>query len=149
MTTELRHSVSECFINVVPLLHKKLMRSLPADAKSLNLTRSSFEILRVLYERRKATISELCSLMHISRPNMTPLLDKLEELRLVLRQSAEGDRRVTEVVITEEGESYCSHIRELFLEQIRSKLATLGEEDLAELGDCLATLKKIAGKIEP
>ncbi|MFC5403490.1 MarR family winged helix-turn-helix transcriptional regulator [Cohnella soli] len=148
MTSELRQSVSEGFINVVPLLYKKLMRTLPTDDKSPSLPRSSFEILRILNERRKTSISELCTLMHISRPNMTPLLDKLEELELVSRRPSEEDRRVTEVVITAEGEGYCSRLRALILEQIRSKLESLGDEDLAELQDCLATLTRIANKIK-
>lgn len=149
MKTDLSDSISESFVTVVPLLHQKLLRTLPLDQMTLNLSPTSFYLLRSLYEKRKATITELCNHMRVSRPNMTPLVDKLERHQLARRQPAAEDRRVVEIEITAEGDRYCREMRRKIVTHIHSKLDSLDAEDLAKLEQCLDTLKSIALKIEP
>ncbi|RKP51682.1 MarR family transcriptional regulator [Cohnella endophytica] len=149
MKTDLSDSISESFVTLVPLLNQKLLRNLPLDQMALNLSPTNFHLLRALYEKRKATITELCNHMRVSRPNMTPLVDKLVRHGLVRRRPTAEDRRFVEIEITEEGDRHCREMRQMILKHIHSKLESLDEEDLAALEQCLNTMKTIALKIAP
>ena len=58
-------------------------------------------VLRFLDQPRP--MGELAALMHCDNSNMTGIVDRLEERGLVRRASAEGDRRVKLIELTEDG----------------------------------------------
>src|SRR6266404_1124665 len=49
-------------------------------------------------------MSDLAAALHCDSSNVTGIVDRLEERRLVRREAAHGDRRVKMVAVTEEGE---------------------------------------------
>ena len=49
-------------------------------------------------------MSELAQFMFCDNSNITGIVDRLEQRELVRRESAEGDRRVKLIVLTDEGE---------------------------------------------
>ncbi len=147
MNAEIMETISESFVTVVPLLKKKLFRTFPIDNMPFQLSRSNLEVLFALYEARTATVSELCNQMRISRPNMTPLVDKLVLHELVDRRSGAEDRRVIQIRITAAGDQLCKEMHERLMNQIKSKLNSLEHADLIELQKCMISLKSIALKI--
>lgn len=80
----------------------------------------------MLYELRSATVSKISKQLNISRPNMTPLLDKLKQIGLAKWMTRKDDRRVIQIDITSE-----------------SKITILDATDLIELEDSLFRLKTI------
>jgi DNA-binding MarR family transcriptional regulator len=58
-------------------------------------------VLRFLDQPRP--MGELAAMMHCDNSNMTGIVDRMEERGLVRRTSAEGDRRVKLIELTEEG----------------------------------------------
>ena len=58
-------------------------------------------VLRFLDQPRP--MGELAGMMHCDNSNMTGIVDRMEERGLVRRTSAEGDRRVKLIELTEEG----------------------------------------------
>ena len=58
-------------------------------------------MLRFLDQPRP--MGELAAMMHCDNSNMTGIVDRMEERGLVRRTSAEGDRRVRLIELTEEG----------------------------------------------
>lgn len=147
MKNELLDTIPEYFVAVMPLLKKKIFRTFPIDKMPLQLSRTNLETLFVLFEMRRTTVSELSNQLHISRPNMTPLIDKLVQHKLVERKTNEEDRRVIQIEITAEGDQFCKELHGLLLEQIKSKLDSLENEDLIELKKCMISLKSIVMKI--
>ncbi|RED58070.1 MarR family transcriptional regulator [Cohnella lupini] len=147
MNAEIMDTISESFVTVVPLLKKKLFRTFPIDNMPYQLSRSNLEVLFALYESRTSTVSELSNLMHISRPNMTPLVDKLVQHELVDRRTSNEDRRVIQIRITDAGDRLCKEMHERLMNQIKSKLDSLEHDDLIELQKCMVSLKSIALKI--
>ncbi len=148
MKTEVLDTISEYFITVGPLLKKKLFRNFPINKIPHNLSRSNWEVLFTLFDMRQATVTDLCKQLGISRPNMTPLVDKLVLQGWVDRRTSEADRRVIFIEITPAGDQICKEIHGQLMEQIKSKLAPLDYDNLIELEKCMITLKSIAAKIE-
>src|SRR5690554_4607528 len=114
MKKEVLDSISEHFTVIFPLFHKKIFGQISADEMTLQLSPTNIHVLFILFELRSATVSELSNQLKISRPNMTPLLDKLIQFGLAVRKTRENDRRVIQIDITDEGDKLCKEMNEHF-----------------------------------
>jgi MarR family transcriptional regulator, organic hydroperoxide resistance regulator len=81
-------------------------------------------------------MSELAQALFCDNSNVTGIVDRLEERGLVRRESAEGDRRVKLLVLTEEGEKLRLEITKRMAEP-PPPIAALSEEDQEALRDIL------------
>ncbi|MFB5762833.1 MarR family transcriptional regulator [Paenibacillus medicaginis] len=124
------------------------MKGAPIPDSSLPLSNSNYHVLFLLHEMRCSTVSELSRQLNISRPNMTPVLDKLVKYDLVFRKASETDRRVVEVEITRQGDDLVQELGERFALGIRERLSTLSEKDLQRMCSCLDELKTILLKLD-
>jgi DNA-binding MarR family transcriptional regulator len=79
-------------------------------AASENLTASQGKTLNVL-RRGPAAMRVLASILTCDASNMTGIVDRLEKRGLVRREPSSTDRRVKNVVLTDEGERVIDVIR--------------------------------------
>lgn len=79
-------------------------------AASENLTASQGKTLNVL-RRGPASMSTLATTLTCDASNMTGIVDRLEKRGLVRREPSPSDRRVKNVLLTEEGEEVIDVIR--------------------------------------
>lgn len=79
-------------------------------AASENLTASQGKTLNVL-RRGPASMSTLATTLTCDASNMTGIVDRLEKRGLVRREPSPSDRRVKNVLLTEEGEQVIDVIR--------------------------------------
>src|ERR687887_833322 len=79
-------------------------------------------------------MGELANALFCDNSNVTGIVDRLEERGLVIREAAEGDRRVKLLVLTEEGEFVRSEITKRMAEP-PPQIASLSEEDQRALRD--------------
>lgn len=139
--------ISENILGLFPIVRKKFFTFGTLDIP-LHLSPNNFQVLMLLREVRLSTVSELSKQLNVSRPNMTPLLDKLVEHGLADRQSCDSDRRVVNVAITQEGDAFCEQVFNTFSGKIQERLVLLSEEDLLHLSETLNELKRIFLKID-
>lgn len=91
-------------------------------------------VLRFLDQPRP--MGELAAMMHCDNSNMTGIVDRMEERGLVRRASAEGDRRVKLIELTDEG----ARVREEMARRIAEPpepIANLSATDQRALRDIL------------
>jgi DNA-binding MarR family transcriptional regulator len=102
----------------------------------------SFGKIRALRRiaRRPMPMSELASLLTVDPPNLTPVVDDLEQAGLVERQSHPTDRRVKLVVVTPAGAAMAQAANEI-LARPPTRLGALPTEDLESLVRILAQLQ--------
>ena len=109
-------------------------RSTLASATPINLTSNQFTILQILSTGGKFQISDLARLLDISNAAISKNIDRLEHLKLVVRQTKPGDRRSLDIILLSEGlkilrnyDQIHSTKQELLLEQFSDpeKLALL------------------------
>jgi MarR family transcriptional regulator, organic hydroperoxide resistance regulator len=81
-------------------------------------------------------MGELAKVLSCDSSNVTGITDRLEERGLVNRASAEHDRRVKMLVLTEEGEKLRTEITKRLAEP-PAEIAALAEEDQRALRDIL------------
>ncbi len=131
-----------------PLLYRKIKSSINEE-KCLKYGKSDgyYQILGILVHLGPLPISEIGRHIHISKPNMTSLIDKLVEDSCVKRSRSNKDRRVVNVEITENGKKFLFEARKVVEGNIKENLSSLNEEELETLNESLQNIKKLALKI--
>lgn len=69
----------------------------------LDLTYTQFIVLMALWQEDNLPISQLAIKVGLSKATMTPLLKRLEQKKLILREIPEDNERQKNIVLTEEG----------------------------------------------
>ncbi|MFD3745384.1 MarR family winged helix-turn-helix transcriptional regulator [Nocardia sp. NPDC058633] len=104
-------------------------------AASENLTASQGKTLTVL-RRGPAAMRALAETLGCDASNVTGIINRLEKRGLVHREPSASDRRVTNLVITPEGERVTDAIRER-MRATHSGLNRLSDEDRDQLYELL------------
>ena len=79
--------------------HKKL----ESDLAKIGLTPPQFYVLATIGYAGSLPFGEIGAKMMVTVSNLTGIVDRLEEKKLVLRKRDETDRRVVHVTLTEKG----------------------------------------------
>jgi len=107
-----------------------------AVAGELGLTPPQMFALRALDPEAPVPMRELAAQLHCDSSNVTGLVDGLEAHGLVERRSAERDRRVRMLVVTERGAQVRERLQET-IQQVPPALASLSAADQRALRDIL------------
>lgn len=126
-----------------PLFKKKLLKHEKTD----RLPPSYYHVLKVLMKHGELPMSEVGRMVYISKSNMTSLIDKLVENRLVKRLPDKRDRRVINIDITDKGIELLMNWRKLSNEDIKMNLSTISDDELEKFYDSVETMKIIILKI--
>jgi DNA-binding MarR family transcriptional regulator len=132
-----------------PLFYRKIKTSINEE-KSLNYKRVEgyYQILGILITFGPLPISKIGRELCISKPNMTPIIDKLVTEGMVKRSRSDKDRRIVNVEITEEGKKFLLESRKVVDKNIKENLKNLDENELRILNESLENIKKLTMKIK-
>lgn len=137
MASSVKHhaAVQEAW-SLVGRLFWQMRPRLLAVAGELGLTPPQMFALRALDPERPVPMRELAAQLHCDSSNVTGLADGLEAQGLVERRSAEHDRRVRMLVVTERGADVRRRINAV-VEEVPPALASLSADDQHALRDIL------------
>lgn len=93
-----------------------------------------------LAEHDGITQRDLAEMLHIARPTVTIMLQKMEKAGVIERRPDESDQRYTRIYITELGRETQAKTRVLLGEIAEETVGKLAEEDQRELERLLASL---------
>lgn len=108
--------------------------------KSAGISMQQAYALTYLHYNAPSKISELCEHMMVSAAAVSQMVDRLEKQNLVARISQAGDRRVRNVVLSEEGQEFVRQSIEARRRWVKDVPAELSEEQLAQIASALQTL---------
>jgi DNA-binding MarR family transcriptional regulator len=97
-------------------------------AASLGMTPQQLIAVKIMGDNGTMAMSELALHLGCDASNVTSIVDKLERRRFVERRSADHDRRVKSLVLTEEGKQMFELIHARF-QQPPPVIARLGTHD--------------------
>jgi len=108
-----------------------------------NLTLPQFEVLAELARADDGgfTFVELSRLLLVTSGNLTGIVDRLEEQRLVQRRPDGRDRRVIRVALTERGRRVTDQMLPAHAADIEEILSFMPRNALSELSDLLGRLR--------
>ncbi|MDQ6420140.1 MarR family transcriptional regulator [Paenibacillus sp. LHD-117] len=117
-------------------LHAQMKDMMPEE-----LTVDQFKMLRYLNYSGRCTPSELSDIFCVGKSSITAIVTRLSDKGLISRMPEESDRRIINLVLTEEGKRLC----DLMEEQVEAMLAGyMNLFDEQEALTFIATFEKLA-----
>lgn len=89
--------------------------------------------LWIVHHHEGIAQSELADMLHVARPTITVMLQKMEKAGLIRRQVDDADQRLTRIYLTEEGRALHAHMDEAIADLINSSIGKLPEHEQLEL----------------
>lgn len=99
------------------------------DRAHIKLTADQAVVLNVLGEKEGVSQSELAERAFKDKPNMTRLIDRLEQLSLVERREDETDRRSFRLYLTPKGNELRDEVLRLIMALMPGTYQGFSEED--------------------
>ncbi len=112
----------------------------------IDLTMPQLKVLLLLGRHGSAPVSWLASRMDVSPPNITGILDRLEQRGWVRRMSDPQDRRVVRIVLTSEGERLLHELSSAGVDSLRPSLRALSNGAADDLRRGLSRFLTVAGE---
>lgn len=109
----------------------------------LNVTMPQLKVLMLLGQHGGSPVSTLAGQMKVSPPNVTGILDRLEQHGWVQRTNDASDRRVVRIVLTEAGEKFLMDLHQSGQARLRSRLSQMSKADQKALLQGLSALDAI------
>lgn len=97
-------------------------------------------VLRVLCAHEGISQRDLAEKLHLSRPTVTGMLQRMEQHGLIERWDDEADQRLTRLRLTPAGRAQAEESGELFGRYVDDTIGSLSEEDRHELARLMAIL---------
>lgn len=140
-------SIAQNIFNVMPLLRKRLLH-MDVIQSEHGIPLSHVQVLSMLNRNRVHVRIGDFPPPGIAKPNITPLVDRLIEEKLVDRIRDTQDRRVVNVVILEAGREKLAAIRATIGEQVQEWAQNISAADFRELADALSSLTRILSNVQ-
>jgi DNA-binding MarR family transcriptional regulator len=140
--TEQQQRVWRHFLAATRMVYSELERQVQRDS---GMPMTYYEIMVALSEAPDRTLrmSELAERSQFSRSRLSHAVAKMEQAGWVERRECPSDKRGAFAVLTEKGFSVLADAAPGHVERVRSLLFdTLSEEQITQLGDICATLRK-------
>ena len=109
----------------------------------LDVTMPQLKVLMLLGLHGSAPVSTLAHQMKVSPPNVTGILDRLEQHDWVRRTSDPNDRRVVRVVLTGDGQRFLAGLEQASATRTRARLAEMDPDDQQALRQGLRALLSV------
>lgn len=141
------NKISDNLLNMVVELHKKTFNK-DQLIKGVCMPPSHVKVLFHLSHSGSSSLSKLAHSIGVSKPNMTPIIDKLIQDGFIHRYEDPKDRRKLRVELTEKANELLSTQNQKFKDLISEKLLMLSDEDLISLEDSLEKIINIIVKLD-
>lgn len=127
------------YLNVVRV-KQQLEQAYVELCKRHGVTHQQYNVLRILYVRGKLPSSEISNRLIIRSPDITRLLNRMEEKDLIDRELSREDRRVVLAKLTPKGKKTCENIDEELVVLHQKQMNHMSREELDTLNQLLVKL---------
>ena len=118
----------------------------------INLTPEQYLVMDILWDAEVLSQQAIADIIQKDKNSVTKFIDSLEKKGLVYRQVNKADRRVNNIVVSEEGMKLKTRTTEVAIRMMRNVLKDIKEEDLIALDKVMNQIKenidKADGEIE-
>jgi len=147
MDEENLEPIVDSMFSILPLFKKKLIKPCTCSDED-GLSPTHYQILFLLDDLGMLSVSEIARNLYVSKPNMTPLIQKLIDRGLVERLRNEEDRRYVNINLTQNGREFLEHHKTFILNGLKKKLSKLKEDELEKLSESLQHVREIISKLD-
>ncbi|QZY54422.1 MarR family winged helix-turn-helix transcriptional regulator [Crassaminicella profunda] len=139
--------LSEDLYHLFLHLHKKIFD--PHEIiKNFSIPPSHVKVIMYLRHNGTSSISGIAKNLTISRPNMTPIIDKLITEDMVKRYYDPNDRRIIRIELTDKAHEFIKEQEEKIKIDLGKKISSLNSEDLETLREHIVGITDIILKVK-
>lgn len=128
---------------------RRITRAIDLRSRTLlqdyGLTAPQLATLNTISRLKSVTVGDIAKEIHLGKPTVTGILNRLERRRLIQRTRGDQDRRSVVVSLTPEGEQVLSTAPSLLQDEFQQELDKLKEWERTQI---LATLQRIADMMD-
>jgi len=140
-------NLSKDLYNLSFYLHSKIFN--PNEImKNISIPPSHFKTIMYLKHKGSSSISETGKHLAISKPNMTPIIDKLIDENMINRYNDPNDRRIIRIELTDKAHKFLKNQEEIIKSNLAKKISSLDEKDLESLNDNIKNITQIILKVK-
>lgn len=146
-----KDSIAEGLVQVLPLIYNTLNQDSANKplANQADLTHLQSHILESLFQSAEGiSISVLAKQINISKQQMTPILQKLEEGGYIEKVRDPNDKRSFKIMLSVLGKQVITRKWEGLYHHFSQKLEQISEEDQVDLDYAIYKLNYILGKLQ-
>lgn len=121
------------------MLHRRLLMATFAEEE---MHPAQAGCLQALSHRDGLSQSDLAEMLHVSRPTVTTMLQRMESGGTIERRPDEADSRITRVYLTEAGRSLAGRMHVGFAEMLNVSVGSISDADKRELTRILGELNE-------
>lgn len=106
------------------------------DAKEFGLSSSHFEVLMYLSGKEGVTMKDISTILNITPPSASSIIDKLVDNKFVKRVNSEKDRRNIEIILGEEANKIFAKLhkkKKIIFEEMLGKLNDKDKDELIRI----------------
>lgn len=122
------------------MLHRRLLTAVLSGEQPLHPAQAG--CVQVLAHHDGLSQSDLADALHVSRPSVTTMLQRMEASGIVERRPDDADSRITRVYLTAEGRQLADRMRQAFADMAAASVDRLSEDDRRALARILGTLNE-------
>ena len=146
----LKNAVSD-LLSIPPILHRTFRHKV--SIKTFGdiygkITSIHHEIMMLLLEEGPLSMGEICDQLMISKAQMTQLVNKLVELKIVERMTVDGDRRKILIRVSDTGKALLKEHWKNLDKSVMNFMSGLTEKDLKAFSDALFVVKDILSRLK-
>ena len=131
------------YVNIVNCKLKKYIAE-TFKKNGVNLTGEQYLVMDALWNEGTLTQQAIAFIIQKDKNSVTQFIDNLEKKGLVTRSVAKEDRRVNNIMLTEEGMALKDSTKQLAIDTMNKALDGISEDDLNTFVD---VLKKVCANI--
>ena len=136
---------AQSIIDLFGLIYRNLIRD-KDDSITIN-TSSQSALLSVLLRNGPTKMSEIGGVLKVTKPNITFLVDKMEESGLIEREKDLNDRRIINICLTQKGRIQIENKKAELLQKVIVKLSELSDQDYQKLSESVSIISDIIKSI--
>jgi DNA-binding MarR family transcriptional regulator len=142
---QLVKSLAGNMLLVLPYFRKKTLHMNSVKDK-FDLSVSQIQIMAMLEQTGKMSVSGISEKMGIAKPNVTPLVESLVRIGYAVRQRDESDHRAVNVMLAPAGKAVLEGVREYLAESVSEWSKEFTRQDVKTLSESFAGIAKVLGK---
>lgn len=138
----------ERIAQLYPIIMRVMGRIRSLVHEGMDLTYNQYKMLLTIYDKGSCPLNLLARELEIAMSSASEMVDRLVNLGFVYRVVDEGNRRQVIIYTTGKGEELIREVRRGIVENYRSLLTRLPEQDQERLVGAFETIAEVLGKLE-
>ena len=118
----------------------------PETLSKGSLTQTQFRLMVSLSLKEPCTMSEMASLMKVSMPTMTGLINRLVIAKYIKRKGHPNDRRQIMIELTPKAYTFLKGFEAMYAKRWEEILLILNDQELEQMSQIVTKLNQTMGK---